>query len=184
MKCFPYALYLYSKQTKKSLCFVSDELTRLWNLNQDNMEACKSDSRSVYFISAICIHHKIDFYSQYACFSESSCHRWTSSSLKPLSRLTQSTWWRRSISKLSSKIVEMIFRSLIPVVLPESFTFLHPFRVVRNSNYGWRALRLLSRRSPHFFQPTNQKFKSLADYLDSMVNKLAKELPVRDLVLS
>ncbi len=29
------------------LCFVSDELTRLWNLNQDNMEACKSDNRSV-----------------------------------------------------------------------------------------------------------------------------------------
>lgn len=52
-------------------------------------------------------------------------------------------------------------------------------RVVRNPNYGWRALRLLSRRSPHFFQPTNQKFKSLADYLDSMVSKLAKELPVR-----
>uniref|UniRef100_A0A672ZJ23 Death domain-containing protein n=1 Tax=Sphaeramia orbicularis TaxID=375764 RepID=A0A672ZJ23_9TELE len=52
------------------------------------------------------------------------------------------------------------------------------YKVVRNPNYGWRALRLLSRRSPHFFQPTNQKFKSLADYLDSMVSKLAKELPV------
>lgn len=51
-------------------------------------------------------------------------------------------------------------------------------RVVRNSNYGWRALRLLSRRSPHFFQPTNQQFKSLADYLENMVIKLAKELPV------
>ncbi|MEQ2187890.1 hypothetical protein GOODEAATRI_009353, partial [Goodea atripinnis] len=51
------------------------------------------------------------------------------------------------------------------------------YKVVRNPNYGWRALRLLSRRSPHFFQPTNQKFKSLADYLDSMVSKLAKELP-------
>lgn len=53
---------------------------------------------------------------------------------------------------------------------------------MRNPNYGWRALRLLSRRSPHFFQPTNQKFKSLADYLDSMVSKLAKELPVRNCV--
>lgn len=51
-------------------------------------------------------------------------------------------------------------------------------RVVRNSNYGWRALRLLSRRSPHFFQPTNQQFKSLEDYLENMVIKLAKELPV------
>uniref|UniRef100_A0A8C7TEF0 THO complex 1 n=1 Tax=Oncorhynchus mykiss TaxID=8022 RepID=A0A8C7TEF0_ONCMY len=51
------------------------------------------------------------------------------------------------------------------------------YKVVHNSNYGWRALRLLSRRSPHFFQPTNQQFKSLADYLESMVIKLAKELP-------
>ncbi|CAB1317324.1 unnamed protein product [Coregonus sp. 'balchen'] len=72
----------------------NDELTRLWNLNHDNMAACQSESR-----------------------------------------------------------------------------------VVHNSNYGWRALRLLSRRSPHFFQPTNQQFKSLADYLESMVIKLAKELP-------
>uniref|UniRef100_A0A8C1QH28 THO complex 1 n=1 Tax=Cyprinus carpio TaxID=7962 RepID=A0A8C1QH28_CYPCA len=82
----------------------SDELTRLWNLNPDNMEACKSDSRFVFGNSRLKI-------------------------------------------------------------------------VVRNSNYGWRALRLLSRRSPHFFQPTNQQFKSLADYLENMVIKLAKELP-------
>lgn len=25
--------------------FISDELTRLWNLNHDNMDACKSESR-------------------------------------------------------------------------------------------------------------------------------------------
>ncbi|XP_077886426.1 THO complex subunit 1 isoform X5 [Ictidomys tridecemlineatus] len=50
-------------------------------------------------------------------------------------------------------------------------------RAVNNSNYGWRALRLLARRSPHFFQPTNQQFKSLPEYLENMVIKLAKELP-------
>ncbi|RXM28269.1 THO complex subunit 1 [Acipenser ruthenus] len=72
----------------------NDELTRLWNLNLDNMEACKSERRAV-----------------------------------------------------------------------------------NNSNYGWRALRLLARRSPHFFQPTNQQFKSLPEYLENMVIKLAKELP-------
>lgn len=60
----------------------------------------------------------------------------------------------------------------------ELINSLSTLRVVRNSNYGWRALRLLSRRSPHFFQPTNQQFKSLADYLENMVIKLAKELPV------
>ena len=52
------------------------------------------------------------------------------------------------------------------------------YRAVNNSNYGWRALRLLARRSPHFFQPTNQQFKSLPEYLENMVIKLATELPV------
>uniref|UniRef100_A0A671RYG6 THO complex subunit 1-like n=1 Tax=Sinocyclocheilus anshuiensis TaxID=1608454 RepID=A0A671RYG6_9TELE len=92
------------KGPDRKILMGNDELSRLWNLNPDNMEACKSDSRCVFGNT----HLKI---------------------------------------------------------------------VVRNSNYGWRALRLLSRRSPHFFQPTNQQFKSLADYLENMVIKLAKELP-------
>lgn len=56
------------------------------------------------------------------------------------------------------------------------------YRAVNNSNYGWRALRLLARRSPHFFQPTNQQFKSLPEYLENMVIKLAKELPVSNIL--
>uniref|UniRef100_A0AAQ6IFR6 Death domain-containing protein n=1 Tax=Anabas testudineus TaxID=64144 RepID=A0AAQ6IFR6_ANATE len=100
----------------------NDELTRLWNLNQDNMEACKSDSRS----------------------------------------------FMPSLDEFFAEAIEQAD----PANMVED-----EYKVVRNPNYGWRALRLLSRRSPHFFQPTNQKFKSLADYLDSMVSKLAKELP-------
>nr|XP_020510329.2 THO complex subunit 1 isoform X2 [Labrus bergylta] len=100
----------------------NDELTRLWNLNQDNMEACKSDSRE----------------------------------------------FMPSLDEFFAEAIEQAD----PVNMVED-----EYKVVRNANYGWRALRLLSRRSPHFFQPTNQKFKSLADYLDSMVSKLAKELP-------
>uniref|UniRef100_A0A672G418 THO complex subunit 1-like n=1 Tax=Salarias fasciatus TaxID=181472 RepID=A0A672G418_SALFA len=100
----------------------NDELTRLWNLNQDNMEACKSDSRS--FMPAL----------------------------------------------------DEFFAEAIEQADPANMVE-DEYKVVRNPNYGWRALRLLSRRSPHFFQPTNQKFKSLADYLDTMVSKLAKELP-------
>ncbi|KAM3865711.1 THO complex subunit 1 [Diretmus argenteus] len=100
----------------------NDELTRLWNLNQDNMEACKSDSRE----------------------------------------------FMPSLDEFFAEAIEQAD----PANMVED-----EYKVVRNSNYGWRALRLLSRRSPHFFQPTNQKFKSLADYLDSMVIKLAKELP-------
>ncbi|GLD50970.1 THO complex subunit 1 isoform X2 [Lates japonicus] len=100
----------------------NDELTRLWNLNQDNMEACKSDSRE----------------------------------------------FMPSLDEFFTEAIEQAD----PANMVEE-----EYKVVRNPNYGWRALRLLSRRSPHFFQPTNQKFKSLADYLDSMVSKLAKELP-------
>uniref|UniRef100_A0A669BIR8 THO complex 1 n=1 Tax=Oreochromis niloticus TaxID=8128 RepID=A0A669BIR8_ORENI len=100
----------------------SDELTRLWNLNHDNMEACKSDSRE----------------------------------------------FMPSLDEFFAEAIEQAD----PANMVEE-----EYKVVRNANYGWRALRLLSRRSPHFFQPTNQKFKSLADYLDSMVSKLAKELP-------
>ena len=43
------------------------------------------------------------------------------------------------------------------------------YRAVNNSNYGWRALRLLARRSPHFFQPTNQQFKSLQTFKGQLV---------------
>ncbi|KAM3604816.1 uncharacterized protein V6R79_016583 [Siganus canaliculatus] len=100
----------------------NDELTRLWNLNQDNMEACKSDNRE----------------------------------------------FMPSLDEFFAEAIEQAD----PANMVED-----EYKVVRNPNYGWRALRLLSRRSPHFFQPTNQKFKSLADYLDSMVSKLAKELP-------
>ncbi|XP_072219768.1 THO complex subunit 1 [Leuresthes tenuis] len=100
----------------------NDELTRLWNLNQDNMDACKSDSRE----------------------------------------------FMPSLDEFFAEAIEQAD----PANMVEE-----EYKVVRNPNYGWRALRLLSRRSPHFFQPTNQKFKSLADYLDSMVSKLAKELP-------
>ncbi|XP_061695576.1 THO complex subunit 1 [Syngnathoides biaculeatus] len=100
----------------------NDELTRLWNLNLDNTEACKSDSRE----------------------------------------------FMPSLDEFFAEAIEQAD----PVNMVEE-----EYKVVRNPNYGWRALRLLSRRSPHFFQPTNQKFNSLADYLDSMVSKLAKELP-------
>ncbi|XP_023151076.1 THO complex subunit 1 isoform X1 [Amphiprion ocellaris] len=107
----------------------NDELTRLWNLNQDNMEACKSDSRSV---------------------------------------VQKAREFMPSLDEFFAEAIEQAD----PANMVEE-----EYKVVRNPNYGWRALRLLSRRSPHFFQPTNQKFKSLADYLDSMVSKLAKELP-------
>lgn len=108
------------------------------------------------------------------------------SSQRPLNKPTLRTWWRTSTSMLELFSVFLterscgFFLSFLCVCVTLLIPPVNRHRVVRNPNYGWRALRLLSRRSPHFFQPTNQKFKSLADYLDSMVSKLAKELPVRN----
>ncbi|XP_077991369.1 THO complex subunit 1-like [Glandiceps talaboti] len=52
------------------------------------------------------------------------------------------------------------------------------YKLVNNSNYAWRALRLMARKSPHFFQPSNQPCKSIPVYLENMITKLAKEMPV------
>nr|KAF6282477.1 hypothetical protein mMyoMyo1_010113 [Myotis myotis] len=72
--------------------------------------------------------------------------------------------------------LEEFFEEAIEQADPESMIE-KEYKVVNNPNYGWRALRLLARRSPHFFQPTKQQFKSLPEYLENMVLKLAKESP-------
>ncbi|XP_032078381.1 THO complex subunit 1 [Thamnophis elegans] len=110
------------KGPNKKILMGNEELTRLWNLCPDNMEACKSENREYM------------------------------------------------------PTLEEFFEEAIEQADPENMVD-KEFKVVNNSNYGWRALRLLARRSPHFFQPTNQQFKSLPEYLENMVIKLAKELP-------
>nr|XP_028593063.1 THO complex subunit 1 [Podarcis muralis] len=110
------------KGPNRKILMGNEELTRLWNLCPDNMEACKSETREYM------------------------------------------------------PTLEEFFEEAIEQADPENMVD-KEFKVVNNSNYGWRALRLLARRSPHFFQPTNQQFKSLPEYLENMVIKLAKELP-------
>ncbi|XP_015278786.1 PREDICTED: THO complex subunit 1 isoform X1 [Gekko japonicus] len=110
------------KGPNKKILMGNEELTRLWNLCPDNMEACKSENREYM------------------------------------------------------PTLEEFFEEAIEQAVPENMVE-NEFKAVNNSNYGWRALRLLARRSPHFFQPTNQQFKSLPEYLENMVIKLAKELP-------
>lgn len=139
------------------LLFHSDELTRLWNLNHDNMEACKLESRE--FMPSL-----DEFFAE------------AIEQADPVNMVEEEYKWGSRDTLLASFFLFSFFKG---VEFSHLTFLLYSCRVVRNPNYGWRALRLLSRRSPHFFQPTNQKFKSLADYLDSMVSKLAKELPVR-----
>lgn len=52
------------------------------------------------------------------------------------------------------------------------------YRLVNDSNFGWRGLRLLACRSPHFFTHSTSPIATLPDYLTTMIRKLAKDLPV------
>lgn len=45
--------------------------------------------------------------------------------------------------------------------------------------WGWRALRLLARRSPHFFIHNNKPIGRLPDYLDDMVKRIADEAAMK-----
>ncbi|XP_046459748.1 THO complex subunit 1-like isoform X1 [Daphnia pulex] len=50
------------------------------------------------------------------------------------------------------------------------------YKRVSEANFGWRALRLLARRSLHFFTHGNTPITRLPDYLETHVRKLAKDM--------
>ncbi|CAK8672598.1 unnamed protein product [Clavelina lepadiformis] len=52
-------------------------------------------------------------------------------------------------------------------------------KLVKKSNFQWKALRLLSHRSHLFFtsQPAQMQFKAVPDYLNTVMSKLAKDFP-------
>lgn len=49
------------------------------------------------------------------------------------------------------------------------------YKVVNQSNFQWKALRLLARRSHHFFTPSQTPFKALPAYLSTVIGQLGKE---------
>ncbi|XP_063981121.1 THO complex subunit 1 [Diachasmimorpha longicaudata] len=51
------------------------------------------------------------------------------------------------------------------------------YKKVNDGNFGWRALRLLARRSPHFFVHGNCPISKLPEYLELMIKKIAKDRP-------
>merc|ERR1719244_974144 len=51
------------------------------------------------------------------------------------------------------------------------------YKKVNNGEWGWRALRLMSRRSSHFFISGNNPIAKLPDYLSQMLEKMAKDMP-------
>ncbi|XP_043521441.1 THO complex subunit 1-like isoform X2 [Frieseomelitta varia] len=53
------------------------------------------------------------------------------------------------------------------------------YKKVNDGNFGWRALRLLARRSPHFFVHGNYPINKLPEYLETMIKKIAKDRPTQ-----
>ncbi|XP_074641621.1 THO complex subunit 1-like isoform X1 [Tubulanus polymorphus] len=100
----------------------SPELTRLWNLCPDNIEACKAESR--IFLPSL----------------------------------------------------EKFFEPAIEAANPENMVE-DQYKDHLKANWQWTALRLLARRSPHFFSQTNQPGKPLHNFLEGLFAKMAKEIP-------
>ncbi|XP_067000239.1 THO complex subunit 1 isoform X2 [Anabrus simplex] len=98
------------------------ELTKLWNLCPDNLEACKSKERD--FLPSL----------------------------------------------------EAYFEEAIEQTDPNAMVE-EEYKRVNDGNFGWRALRLLARRSPHFFTHSNNPINKLPEYLETMIKKIAKDRP-------
>jgi len=57
---------------------------------------------------------------------------------------------------------------------------LNPYRLTNDQTFQWKALRLLARRSPQFFTNSATPALELKVYLNSMMSKLAKQMPVSE----
>ncbi|XP_065343536.1 THO complex subunit 1 isoform X2 [Cloeon dipterum] len=72
--------------------------------------------------------------------------------------------------------LEMYFEDAITQANPLSMVE-EKYKKVNDGNFGWRALRLMARRSPHFFTHSNTQISKLPEYLEMMIKKIAKDLP-------
>ncbi|XP_011315035.1 THO complex subunit 1 [Fopius arisanus] len=109
-------------QAAGKFCMGNPELTKLWNLCPNNLEACKSKERD--FLPSL------------------------------------ETYFEEAIMQLD------------PAAMVED-----EYKKVNDGNFGWRALRLLARRSPHFFVHGNCPISKLPEYLELMIKKIAKDRP-------
>ncbi|XP_029348172.1 THO complex subunit 1-like [Acyrthosiphon pisum] len=103
--------------TANNKVFLGDpDLTKLWNLKPDNLEACKGPER--------------DFVPSFDSF------------------------FQEAFEQLDAKLCI------------ESQN-----KKVNDVNFRWRALRLLSRKSPHFFTKSDDPIQKLSEYLENIVKK-------------
>jgi len=111
--------------SQKKFIMGNNDLTRLWNLYPDNMEACSAPER--------------DF-----------------------------------LPKLEEYFEDAV-EQLVPANMVEE-----TYKKVNDGSWGWRALRLLAKKTPHFFTYGNHPIAKLPDYLDAMIRKIVKEPSFQD----
>ena len=71
-------------------------------------------------------------------------------------------------------ILEDYFREAVEQLNPEEQVE-DAYKKVNDGSWGWRALRLMSRKSPHFFTYGNNPIAKLPDYLDQLLKKMLKD---------
>eukprot|EP00088_Acartia_fossae_P007131 TRINITY_DN1331_c0_g1_i2.p1 TRINITY_DN1331_c0_g1~~TRINITY_DN1331_c0_g1_i2.p1 ORF type:complete len:499 (-),score=191.67 TRINITY_DN1331_c0_g1_i2:121-1488(-) len=98
-------------------------LTKLWNINPDNLEACKDKERN--FLPSL----------------------------------------------------REYFEDPIQELNPHNGVE-EQYKKVNEGEWGWRALRLMSRRSQHFFLLGNMNISKLPDYLELMMKRMAKDFDI------
>lgn len=131
------------------LFICSNELTKLWNLCPDNLEACKGKDREFlpslgerrFYYLTISL---FSFYFYFVFYNFCSNH-------------VSDTYFAEAIEQ-NERGVE------------------GDECLVADINFGWRALRLLACRTPYFFSHSNTIIKRLSEYLDTMIKKIANDL--------
>ena len=51
---------------------------------------------------------------------------------------------------------------------------------MNDGSWRWRALRLLAKKTPHFFTYSTDPITNVPDYLDSIIRKIVKETSFQD----
>ena len=134
--------------TQKKFIMGNNDLTRLWNLYPDNMEACSAPER--------------DFLPKMEDYFEDAIEQ-----LVPANMVEEQYKGVQLLQHESSN------------GFPTKVLF--PYnRKVNDGSWGWRALRLLAKKTPHFFTYGNHPIAKLPDYLDSMIRKIVKETSFQD----
>lgn len=92
-------------------------------------------------------------------------------------------WIQNYVLKINISNYIITFTLYLTLFYKKIYLFYN--RKVNDGNFGWRALRLLARKSPHFFAQSNNPIHKLSEYLENMIKKtMSKEKIVSSLFIN